>query len=441
MYLFCSKSDELLEEARLIEAAKPFGPLKVVRSGSSAFVWIETPMSTFYQRASTVHVELKLSSDFDRSINTFDWDTTQHSIEFSRDWRGVFPTYFSKRAPMIVASHKKLVPLLLKKSVPLTSLKPGATGTVQLLIQAKPDVREPLHPPRMSSPNASIDDTADRVRYVVINSMQRRCTEGMALLLSGGVDSTILAAIARRLKLPLKTFTFALRRPSIPDIGLGSDRTCAAEVSARYGHMHQEILLDDADLVDNISVSAYLGETSRSTIVDELPAHIAVARLLHSHGICQVLTGEAADDLFGAFPSALRFYRGQQLRSFLRHELLVGLPDELAIVQNIYSCWGISLVLPYWTEELRSIGYWLPLEQRIDKERLMKTVLRRAFADLVPQHLVTRPKGVPRDCTQIRGVLESAYGTSPNRYRTALSKMMERNSVWREKQLSILRSS
>ncbi len=440
MYLFCSQSDELFEEARLVEAARPFGRLRIVRSSSGTFVWIETPMSSFHQSETMVHVELKLSADVDRSINTFDWDLTQQLIEFSRDWRGVFPTYFSKRAPMIVTSHKKLVPLLLKKSAPLTSLKPGASGTVQLAPQGQMNIREPLDPPRVSSPNASLDDIAGQVRYVVIDSMQKRCMEGMALLLSGGVDSTILAAVARRLNVPLKTFTFALRRPSLPDVGLHSDRSCAAEVSARYGHMHQEVLLDDADLMDSISISAYLGETARSTIVDELPAHIAVARLLHSYGIRQVLTGEAADDLFGAFPSTLRFYRGQQLRSFLQHELLVGLPDELAIVQNIYSFWGISLVLPYWTEELRSIGYWLPLEQRIDKERLMKTVLRRAFADMVPQHLVSRPKGVPRDCTQMRSVLESAYGRSSNRYRTALNKMMERSSVWREKQLSTLRN-
>jgi asparagine synthetase B (glutamine-hydrolysing) len=441
MYLFCSQSDQLFEETRLVAVAKAFGRLKIVRSSSGTLVWIETSMSTFCQTETMVHVELNLPANIDRSINSFHWDLTQKLIEFSRDWRGVFSTYFSRRAPIIVTSHKKLVPLLLKKSVPLTSLKAGASGTVQLSLRDQMEVREPLAPPRVSFTNASRDDIADHVRHLVIDSMQKRCMEGMALLLSGGVDSTILAAVARRLDLSLKTFTFALRRPSLPDVGLDSDRSCAAEVSARYGHRHHEILLDDADLVDNISISAYLGETARSTIVDELPAHIAVARLLHSQGIRQVLTGEAADDLFGAFPSALRFYCGQQLRSFLQLELMVGLPDELAIVQNIYSHWGISLILPYWTEELRSVGYWLPVKQRIDKERLMKTVLRRAFADIVPQHLVTRPKGVPRDCTQIRGVLESAYGRSSNRYRSALSKMMERNSVWREKQLSTLRNN
>src|SRR5271165_6692649 len=154
MYLFCSKSDELFEEAGLVEAARPFGRLKIVRSRSDTLVWIETPMSTFYQTETMVHVELKLSADVDRSINTFDWDLTQQLIEFSRGWRGVFPTYFSKRAPMIVASHKKLVPLLLKKSVPLTSLKPGASGKVQLPLQGQMNVKEPLAPPRVSSPNA-----------------------------------------------------------------------------------------------------------------------------------------------------------------------------------------------------------------------------------------------------------------------------------------------
>jgi asparagine synthetase B (glutamine-hydrolysing) len=441
MYLFCSRSDDLIETARFSEAARHFGPIKIVSYRKSSLIWIDTPMSTCHQNETHIRIQIKLPMGIDSSPNTLDWNLTEHKLQFSRDWRGMFAVYVSKRSPVIVTSHKKLLPLCLKKSVPVVSLAAGAGGVSYLGDTMKPGIADAGKPRSAGEPNLSLDEAALQVRNLVVHSMRERCTDGMALLLSGGVDSTILAAIAGDFDMRLRTFTFALRRPPLPDIGLGSDRSCAAEASARYGHVHEEILLDNADLVSNIPISVYLGETARGTIVDELPAHVAMARFLHSRGIRQVLTGEGADDLFGAFPSALRFYRGEELRLFLQHELLVGLPDELAVVQNIYSFWGISLVLPYWTEELRSIGYWLPLEQRIDKQRLMKTVLRRAFADMVPEHLLSRPKGVPRDCTQIRLALESAYGTSPDRYRPVLSKMMERDSEWREKQLSTLRNS
>ena len=212
-------------------------------------------------------------------------------------------------------------------------------------------------------------------------------------------------------------------------------------MAALFGHEHQTIFLDSAELVRNIPLAAYLAESARSTIVDELPAHIAVARYFRARRIRHALTGDGADDLFGAFPSALRYYRGPQLRSFLQRELLFGLPDELAIVQNIYSFWGITLVQPYWNKELRALGHWLPVRYRIDQKRLMKKVLRHAFVDLIPEPFLSRPKGVPRDSAQMREVLEASFGKSPNRYRPILSRMMERGSEWREKQLSTLKNN
>jgi asparagine synthetase B (glutamine-hydrolysing) len=190
----------------------------------------------------------------------------------------------------------------------------------------------------------------------------------------------------------------------------------------------------------NIPIAIYLAETARGTIVDELPAHIEMARIFKADGIRRVLTGEGADDLFGAFPFALRYYQGRELKEFLQRELLRGLPDELAILQDVYSPWDVSLVHPYWTRELRSLGYSLPLHYRVDSRRLMKRVLRDAFADLLPDHLRMRPKGVPRDCTQIRGVLEEVFGGGPARYRSILDKMMKRRSKWPDELLRTLQN-
>jgi asparagine synthetase B (glutamine-hydrolysing) len=188
--------------------------------------------------------------------------------------------------------------------------------------------------------------------------------------------------------------------------------------------------LDAQRIRRNVPLGIYLAETSRSTIVDELAAHIEVARRFYTIGVNCLVTGEGADDLFGAFPSALRYYRGRELARFLRHELVQGLPDELAELQDVYTPWGITLVHPYWTAELRNIGYGLPVPYRVDRQRLMKRILRDAFADMLPSDLIERPKGVPRDCAQIRDVLEKRFGQSPSRYRPIFRTMMSRRHLW-----------
>ena len=441
MYLFCSNSDAVFETQSLKKAAKPFGKITRLQFSGGSLIWVSTPMSRLTRAASSVKVELFLPGQDDESASAILWGVDSGIVRFERSWNGVFTTFFSDRTPFVITSHKKLAALFVRKPHPLKILPAGATGVIHLQKQRKPRI-VPLPKPRFDAPiNSSFNQITSLVRSKVVSAVRSRCKDGMALLLSGGIDSTVIAGVARDLGFRLRTFTFALRETRFPDTGLESDRECASAAAALFGHEHQTILLDNAELVRNIPGAAYLAETARSTIVDELPAHVAMARYFRAHHIKHVLTGEGADDLFGAFPSALRFYRGQQLRSFLQRELLIGLPDELAIVQNIYSFWGISLVHPYWNKELRALGHWLPVRYRIDQQRLMKTVLRQAFADLIPEPFLSRPKGVPRDCTQMREVLESNFGMSPNRYRTTLRKMMERGSECREKQLSTLRNN
>jgi asparagine synthetase B (glutamine-hydrolysing) len=142
--------------------------------------------------------------------------------------------------------------------------------------------------------------------------------------------------------------------------------------------------------------------------------------------------GEAADDLFGSFTFALRYKRGQGLRKYYRAELDVGLPDEKAIVQRVFEAWGISVIDPFWTRELKAIGYNLPLSFRLDPKRLMKRILRDGFQDLLPPEIIRRPKVVTRNGSQIRYVLESHFGQTRDRYRPLFHQIFRSGATWPE---------
>ena len=391
-----------------------------------ALLWCDDRFTRVTQSAKSVVLEV-MRPEIDRQpVCILEWDLSLGRLRQSRAWSGEFSAHFSGD-PLIVASHAKLVATVIKRPVRLHRLPAGAAVEGRLGSHSSLRMVSPK-PPKIS--RMTYAETVQEVRRLVMDSVARCARGGAELMLSGGVDSSIVAAAGTALGFKLRSFTYAPRRPPRPEHADTSDRLFSARVAAHLGIPHHVIEIDAKALRRNVPLAIYLAETSRGTIVDELAAHIEVARFLCAAGVDRLLTGEGADDLFGAFPSTLRRYRGHELARFLRRELIQGLPDELAELQQAYAPWGVALVHPYWTEELRAIGYGLRIPFRIDRRRLMKRVLRDAFADLLPPDVIERPKGVPRDCAQIRDVLEARFGGNPNRYRPILRTMMLRRLKW-----------
>jgi asparagine synthase (glutamine-hydrolysing) len=250
------------------------------------------------------------------------------------------------------------------------------------------------------------------------------------LLLSGGIDSSVIAAAARLTGKDVSTFVFGLRHPLWQSKAEEDDLLHARRV-ANHTHLpHKQILLDRRILIHNVPSAIGLGETCRGTIIDDCVALMEVAQILAKSGFKTVWMGEAADDLFGGFKFALRYYRGAQLKKYFRHELDVSLPNELCIIQKVFEGVGISVVHPFWTKELKVMGYNLPLDCRVDSERLMKRILRDAFSDVLPHDICIRPKGITRDTTQIRWILEKRYGKSRERYRSIFHQIFQDGFKW-----------
>lgn len=416
----------LLTTNRSLLSGRRFGRLCVLEGATGVLVWSEDSFTLVKQRGRAVCVEIR-RPDIDASpICLLEWDLATGDIRLRRSWSGEFTCYFSEQPP-IAASHRRFAAALMKRDLLLKRVAAGAVIEGRLGSASPLGLRQ-LPPPKIR--RISYLDIVTQVRRLVTESVRRYARNGATVMLSGGVDSSVIAAVASSLGIRVEAVTYALRNPPQWEQDDTSDRLAAARVAAHLNIPHRILELDAVALRRNVDLAIFLSETSRGTIVDELTAHIEVARQLRSEGVCSVLTGEGADDLFGAFPSALRFYRGRQLAQFLRRELVEGLPDELAEIQNAYSPWGISLVHPYWIEELREIGYSLPVNYRVDRGRLMKRILREAFADLLPPAVLQRPKGVPRDCSQIRDVLAAVYGRNRDRYRPALRKIRIRRQLW-----------
>jgi hypothetical protein len=413
MFLFCADPD-LVDVTRLVGNPQRGWDLRSIRSPQGLLAWDSNTFTKQTHSNGILRLEIGDHAGGEEPVCIFEWNLNDETIRFSRRWSGEFAIKYAVRPCAIVTSNLTFAAEILRRRVALTQLQPDRRADKQL--RGDSDFRITAGPAPKRIVPASYAETLKCVRERVTESVKSAAADSRDLLLSGGVDSSVIAAVAKEQGIRLRAFTFAVRsrvRQDPDDIDLKR----AIQVAAFLDIPHTVIGIRPSTLRRNVPRAVQLAETCRGTIVDELAAHVEVARFLSSNGVRRVLTGEGADDLFGAFPSALRFFAATELKAHLRKELIEGLPDELALVQAIYSPGRIRLVHPFWTPELRAIGYHLPLRYRIDRSRLMKRVLRDAFRDLLPEDICLRPKGVPRECTPIRRTLEEAFGNSRERYR------------------------
>ena len=219
------------------------------------------------------------------------------------------------------------------------------------------------------------------------------------VLLSGGLDSSITSAIAKK---------FARKRIESDDaseawypqlhsfaVGLvGSPDLAAARKVANYlGTIHHEIQFTIQEGLDAIRDVIYNIETyDVTTIRASIPMYL-MARVIKSMGIKMVLSGEGSDELFGGY---LYFHKAPNAREF--HEETVRKLSKL----HMYDClrankslaaWGIEGRVPFLDKEFMDIAMTInPQDKMINGERMEKWVLRKAFEDILPESIAWRQK-------------------------------------------------
>lgn len=219
------------------------------------------------------------------------------------------------------------------------------------------------------------------------------------VLLSGGLDSTIIAAV---------TAKFARQRIESGDtqeawyprlhsfaVGLeGSPDLAAARKAADHiGSVHHEIKYTVQEGLDAIKDVIYHLETYDVTTIRASTPMYLLARVIKSMGIKMVLSGEGSDELFGGY---LYFHKAPSAQAF--HEETVRKLGKL----HLYDClrankslmaWGIEGRVPFLDKEFMDVAMTInPKDKMITPERMEKWVLRKAFEDLLPQSIAWRQK-------------------------------------------------
>ncbi|MDA9878703.1 asparagine synthase B [Flavobacteriaceae bacterium] len=219
------------------------------------------------------------------------------------------------------------------------------------------------------------------------------------VLLSGGLDSSITSALAKK---------FAAHRvesndeqdawwPQLHSFSVGlegsPDLAAAQEVAKHIGTVHHEIKFTIQEGLDAIKEVIYHLETYDITTIRASTPMYLMARAIKALGIKMVLSGEGADELFGGY---LYFHKAPNEREF--HEETVRKLEKL----HQYDClrankslaaWGIEGRVPFLDKEFIEVAMRLnPKDKMITEERMEKWVLRKAFESYLPPSVAWRQK-------------------------------------------------
>jgi asparagine synthase (glutamine-hydrolysing) len=246
--------------------------------------------------------------------------------------------------------------------------------------------------------STSIDDLRVALEEAVHRQLMSDVPYGV--LLSGGLDSSIISAVAK--KYAAKRIESGSEKeawwPQLHSFAVGLDGSpdliAARKVADYIGSVHHEIHFTIEEGLDAINDVIYHLETYDVTTIRASTPMYLMARVIKSMGVKMVLSGEGADEIFGGY---LYFHKAPNARAF--HEETVRKLDKL----HLYDClrankslaaWGVEGRVPFLDKEFMDVAMRLnPQDKMIVKgEKMEKWVLRKAFEEYLPESVVWRQK-------------------------------------------------
>ena len=246
------------------------------------------------------------------------------------------------------------------------------------------------------------DISIDELRKAMEDSVHRQLMSDVpyGVLLSGGLDSSITSALAKK---------FSAKRIEDGDqkdawwpqlhsfvIGLeGSpDLAAARKVADHIGSVHHEIHYTIQEGLDAIRDVIYHVETYDVTTIRASTPMYLIARFIKSMGIKMVLTGEGADEIFGGY---LYFHKAPNAEEFhkesLRKVSKLNLYDCLRANKSL-AAWGVEGRVPFLDKEFMDVAMRINPKDKMagSNGKIEKWVVRKAFEHMLPESVAWRQK-------------------------------------------------
>ncbi len=349
---------------------------------------------------------VELFSRLDAEFACVIYDGARGEYIAARDPIGIRPLYYGYTAGgnIAFASEPKNLVTLCKKITPFPpghSYKGGKFDRYRDMTAVKKKV------------SCGLDEICKNIREKLVAGVEKRLDADapVGFLLSGGLDSSLVCAIAaKRSKKPIRTFAVGMEKDAI-------DLKYAKEVADYIGSEHTEIYMTREEVLDSLEfVIKSLATYDITTVRASMGMYLLCKKIHESTDVRVLLTGEISDELFGYkytdfAPSAAAFQAESEKRIRELHAYDVLRADRCISVNSL------EARVPF--GDLAFVEYVMSIDPalKLNSYGKGKYLLRRAFeGDYLPEHILYREKAAFSDAVghsmvdDLKAYAETLYG-------------------------------
>jgi len=247
----------------------------------------------------------------------------------------------------------------------------------------------PPFSPQVPEPGDDLKVAAGVLRELMIKAVEKRMDGVKAISLSGGLDSSIVATIAKQYNPDLKLFTGTI------DSAPGPDLENAKLMAEFLGLEHHVYRITDQDLEEVIPDAIWYLESFDEDCISGIISNYYVSRIVKQYSDA-ALVGEGADELFGGYRMVLKNpkVKNDAERERLAQRLLdISYNTALRRLDRAWMANAVMYRTPFLDAKVVAFSQKIPMAWKIYGEnQTEKFILREAFRDMLPEQIANREK-------------------------------------------------
>ena len=201
--------------------------------------------------------------------------------------------------------------------------------------------------------------------------------------LSGGLDSSIVTALAREETEHLHSFAVGVE--GSPDL------SAARQMSRHLDTIHHEYVYTTQDMVEALPQVLYYLESFDPALVRSAIPNYFLAKLASEH-VKVILTGEGADEVYAGYDYLAKYDSPDDLQDEMLSITNALHNTNLQRADRMSMAFGLEARVPFLDVQAVSLAMGIPPSWKLHEGRVPKALLRQSFADDLPHEIVNRPK-------------------------------------------------
>jgi len=263
--------------------------------------------------------------------------------------------------------------------------------------------------------------SSDLLGKLLSDAIERTLEPRVAIAFSGGLDSTIIATIARK-KAKVELITIS--------VGHSPDLEVAQKVAAELGLPLHVVELNEKQIIDDFAQCNKLMSGS-ATELELMTATCALAREARRLSLNIMLIGSGAEEVFVGYH---KYYEalsaGLDLQAILLEEFNTLPMRDLARTRVVCKIFDVEPRFPFMDEQLANAVRQVPLAEKLDDGVAKKPLLRKIAARFeVPALALERPKKAMQYGSGLHKLMEAMVKEGK------LPKLPARVPKWKEKKI------